>query len=122
MLPTHVETTMTITIEPKDLALTDAIRAYAEEKFTSLEKYADIVKMDVDLGKSSGHHVHGEIFYCEAHAFVAGKDFFVKKEGEDMYKLMDEVKDHLKQELLAWKDKRLSERKEGEPEEEEPVV
>jgi putative sigma-54 modulation protein len=111
---------MQFTIEHKDLELTDAIRSYAEEKMTSLEKYADIVKTDVEVGKSSGHHHHGEIFFCEAHVFVAGKDFFVKREEDDLYKAIDKVKDHLKNELTTWKDKHISEqRREGERQQEE---
>ena len=102
---------MQLTIEHKVIEMTDAIRTYTEEKFTSLEKYADIVKMDVDLGKASGHHNNGEIFFCEAHVFIAGKDFFVKKEEEDLYKAIDKVKDHLKNELTQWKDRMVSERK-----------
>ena len=102
---------MQLTIEPKDLDLTGALRSYAEEKFSSLEKFADIVKMDVDMGKSSGAHHHGEIFFCEAHVFVAGKDFFVKREEDDMYKAIDKVKDHLKNELASWKDKHISEQR-----------
>lgn len=102
---------MQLTVEAKGLDLTDAIRAYAEEKVESLSKYADIIKADVDVGTVSGHRQHGDIFFCEMHIFVPGKDFFVKKEEANLYKAIDKVKDHLKEELAAWKDKRLSERK-----------
>lgn len=105
---------MQITIEHHDLEITDALRNYAEEKVTLLEKYADIIKADVELGRE-GHHQKGEIYICEVHVFVAGKDFFVKREEEDIYKAIDKVKDHLKNELTTWKDKQVSERRaEGE--------
>jgi putative sigma-54 modulation protein len=98
---------MQLTIESKGIELTDAIRGYAEEKMTSLEKFADIIKADVDLG-SDGHQQKGEIFFCEAHIFIAGKDFFVKREEVDMYKAIDKVKDHLKQEIATWRDRQIS--------------
>ena len=104
---------MQLTIEPKGLELTDAIRRYVDEKFRSLASFADIVKLDVDCGKVSGHHHHGDIYMCEAHLFVAGKDFFVKKEGDDLYKVIDKVKDHLKEMLTEWKAKQVSDRKHG---------
>ncbi len=103
---------MQLTIEHHNLEMTNAIRTYTEEKFTTLTKYADIVKMDVDVGKISSHHQQGEVFYCEAHCFIAGKDFFVKKEEEDLYKAIDKVKDHLKNELTVWKDRQISSKRE----------
>jgi ribosomal subunit interface protein len=87
------------------------IRGYAEEKISSLQKYADIINADVDLGRVTNHHHKGEIYFCEVHLFVAGKDFFVKSEEDDMYKAIDTAKDRLKQELARWKDKQISERK-----------
>jgi ribosomal subunit interface protein len=108
---------MQLTIESKGLELTDAIRTYVEEKFGSLELFADIVKLDVDCGKESGHHRHGDVYVCEAHLFVAGKDFFVKKEEEDLYKAIDKVKDHLKEMLAEWKDRHISEQRRAKEEE-----
>lgn len=104
---------MQLTIEHKNIELTDAIRGYAEEKIRMLEKYADIIKADVDLGRITNHHQSGEVYFCEAHIFVAGKDFFVKREEEDIYKAVDKVKDHLKNELTTWKDRHISERREA---------
>jgi putative sigma-54 modulation protein len=101
---------MNITIEPKGMELTEALRAYAEEKFSMLEKFGDIVKIDVDLGMTSGHHTKGEVYVCEAHVFLPGKDFFVQREEEDLYRAIDKVKDHLKNELAEWKDRHLSKR------------
>lgn len=104
---------MQLTIEPKGLELTDAIRTYAEEKFRMLESIGDIIKLDIDCGKESGAHHHGDIYMCEAHLFVAGKDFFVKKQGEDLYKTIDKVKDHLKELFAEWKARQVSEKKHG---------
>ena len=105
---------MQLTIEPKAMELTDAIRQYVEDKFRTLESFAEIVKLDIDCGKVSGRHVQGDVYMCEAHLFIAGKDFFIKKEGEDLYKTIDKVKDHLKEMLAEHKAKELSGRKKGE--------
>lgn len=102
---------MQISIEHKNMELSDAIRSYVEEKVEMLSKYADIIKADIDLGKTTAHHQNGEIYFCEMHIFIAGKDFFVKREENDLYKAIDKVKDHLKNELTTWKDKHISERR-----------
>ena len=99
---------MTITIEPKGIELTDAIRTYAEEKFMSLTKYVEgIEKMDIDIGMESHHHVNGKVYMCSAHVFLRNKDFYVKKEAEELYKAIDKVKDHLRNELAEYKDRHL---------------
>jgi ribosomal subunit interface protein len=103
---------MQLNIESQHIDMTDALRGYATEKAESLAKYADIVKLDVELGRVTSHQNKGDVFFCGMHVFVAGHDFFVKKEEEDIYKAIDKVKDHLKNEITTWKDKQLSERKE----------
>lgn len=103
---------MQITIEPKSIELTDALRTYAEEKFLSLAKYVHgIEKMDIDIGMDSHHHQKGKVYMCAAHVFLRNKDFYVKKEAEDLYKSIDKVKDHLRNELAEWKDQHLKKRK-----------
>lgn len=101
---------MQLTIESKGIELTEALRGYAEEKITSLEKFAEIIKADVDIG-IDGHQQKGDNFFCEVHLFVAGKDFFVKREEADLYKAIDKVKDHLKNELTSWKDQIISQKR-----------
>jgi putative sigma-54 modulation protein len=99
---------MTINIQPKSMELTDAIREYAEEKFTTLEKYIDgIEKIDIEIGMDSHHHNKGEVYVCSGHVFIRGKDFFVSKEEADLYKAVDKVKDHLREELTDYKEKHL---------------
>jgi ribosomal subunit interface protein len=100
---------MTIDIRSKDIELTDANRAYAEEKFSVLEKYYDhCERIDCELIMDSGHHNQGEIYVCKGHLFVPGKDFFVEKREEDLYKAIDKVQVHLKEMLVEWKEKQRS--------------
>ena len=98
---------MTTNIQSKDFELTDAIRIYAEEKLSMLEKYYDhCERIDCELVRDSGHHQHGEIFVCKGHLFVPGKDFFVEKREEDLYKAIDKVQSHLKEMLVEWKERK----------------
>ena len=93
-------------VQAKDLDLTDAIKAYSEEKFNMLTKYFDrIEEIRCELAMKSRKHTQGKIYSCSGHLFVPGKDFYVEKEEEDLYKAIDKVKDHLQQMLVDWKEK-----------------
>lgn len=86
--------------------LTDAIRQYAEEKYGSLDKFFDnILHIEVDLGLDTNHHNKGEIYSCTAMIDVPGKLFRVTKQEKDLYKAIDKVRDHLREEITAWKEK-----------------
>jgi putative sigma-54 modulation protein len=102
---------MFIDVQAKDLDLTDAIRAYSEEKFSMLSKYHDhIEEIRCELAMKSHKHNQGKIYSCSGHLFVPGKDFYVEKEEEDLYKAIDKVKDHLQEMLVDWKEKKREER------------
>ncbi|MBD3251426.1 ribosome-associated translation inhibitor RaiA [Candidatus Uhrbacteria bacterium] len=97
---------MFIDIQPKELDLTDAMRAYAEDKMNMLGKYYDhIEEIKCELGSISQKHNQGRVYVCTGHLFVPGKDFYVEKKEEDLYKAIDKVKDHLQQMLVGWKEK-----------------
>lgn len=91
---------MTINIQGTGIELTDAIKQYAEEKIEGLTKFFDnIQQADIDVGIRSHHHHKGRVFYAEVNLSVPGRMVRVVKEGEDLYKAIDKVKDHLKVEL-----------------------
>ena len=97
---------MFIDVQAKDLELTSAIDSYAREKFNMLEKYYDsIQEIHCELEMDSHKHNQGKIYTCKGHLFVPGKDFYVEKQEEDLYKAVDKVKDHLQQMLVDWKEK-----------------
>ncbi len=97
---------MFIDVKSNGLDMTDAIRVYSEEKFSMLSKYYDhIEEIRCELGMKSHKHNQGKIYSCSGHLFVPGKDFYVEKEEEDLYKAIDKVKDHLQQMLVDWKEK-----------------
>jgi len=97
---------MTINIRAVGMDLTDAIRQYVEEKFNSLEKYAEsIIRIDVDLGKTSNHHQKGDVFTCAAIVQIPGDVLKIEKTEEDLYKAIDKVKDHYRETLVQLKER-----------------
>lgn len=104
---------MITTIHAKGMELTAPMREYAEEKILGLEKFFDnIIKAEIDMGLLSQHHNKGKIYYAEVNLFLPGKVVRVVKESEDLYKAIDKVKDHLKNELETTKQKMRQKNKE----------
>jgi len=97
---------MTINVQATGIDMTDAIHIYAEEKMEGLKKYFEnIQQIDIDVGQRSHHHQKGKIFFAEANVHIPGKIVRVSKDAEDLYKAIDKVKDHLKQQLDEQKGK-----------------
>ncbi len=108
---------MTINIVAKSMELTPAIKQYAEEKMLSLEKYMDSIRhIDIEVGMASGSHHKGDIFECKANVQIGGETIMVEREAEDLYKAIDKVKDHLREEISQWKKKMEERGHEGAPE------
>ena len=99
---------MVINIRAKGMELTPAIKQYVEDKFNSLEKFADsILQIDVDLGRDTNHHNKGNVFMCSAKVQVPGDLLKIEKSTESLYKAVDKVKDHLREILVQRKEKLL---------------
>ncbi len=97
---------MTFNLRAFGMELTQAISEYAEEKLTSLDKYFDnIIHIEADVGLDTKHHNKGDIYKCTANVQVPNKIFRVEKEEKDLYKAIDKVRDHLREEITAWKEK-----------------
>lgn len=92
---------MTLNIRHRQVELTAAISAYVEAKIKTLVKYADLVRhADVEVGKASAHHKHGDVFLCKALLELKnGKQIRVDREAKDLYKAIDKVHDHAREEL-----------------------
>lgn len=97
---------MTINIHAKEIELTDAIRSFVEEKFTSLEKFTPkIMMIDVTIGMDTMHHQKGSIYTCAANVEIPGDLLRVERTAEDLYKAIDKVKDHLRETLAQRKER-----------------
>ncbi len=109
---------MKINIVATHMDLTLAITDYVKKKLNSLEKLIDTsgdkeVLTKVEIGKESTHHQKGNIFVMEAHLLYRKETYTTKVRGEDLYAVIDEVKDGLSRELKATKDRRSTRVKAG---------
>lgn len=108
----YIEKYMHIIITGVHMEITDAIRTYTLEKMKMLEKYTDSNdtsgKLQIELSRTSNHHVHGPVFLAEAQLHVRGKEVTLKTTQEDLYKAIDTLKDMLARELAQHKDKSQS--------------
>lgn len=97
---------MLTTIQGTEIELTPALKEYAEQKIADLDKFFDgIIRADIDLGLRSHHHQKGKIFYAEVNLSVPGRVMRVVKDEDDLYKAIDKVRDHFKDEFSKLKDK-----------------
>ena len=91
------------------MELTDAIKLYVEERVQTLKKltshFESIAELRAELGKTSKHHAKGPYFFAEFHLDTPGTTLNAKAEGEDLYAVIDEVKDDLKRQLVSRKEK-----------------
>lgn len=108
---------MNLNIKTTNFSLTPAIKAYLEKKLMVLDKLVDFDRENVliraELGKTSQHHRHGDIFRAEADIKIGGTSFRAVSEKEDLYAAIDDLKDELTREITTWKDKKKSKVRRG---------
>ena len=101
-------------IKATNIEMTDAIKAYVEEKFLGLAKfttnYEPAATADIEIGKTSEHHQKGEIYRCEVTMQIPGDLLRVDVTAEDLYAAIDKAKDLLKEQLAEKKDAMLERR------------
>ena len=92
---------MTINIRHRGIELTEAIKAYVQKKTEVLAKYAGLVRhADIEVGKTTAHHKNGDVFVCRAlFELEHGGTMRIDREAKDLYKAIDKVHDHARQEL-----------------------
>lgn len=93
---------MQINISGHQLTVTDALRAYVDEKFTRLERHFDKITsaqviMRVEKLKQQ----------VDATLNLAGGDIVASAEHEDMYAAIDALVDKLDRQLIKFKEKQL---------------
>jgi putative sigma-54 modulation protein len=91
---------MNLTITGHHLAVTDAIRGYAQTKLERVTRHFDHV-IDVNLVLS----VEKLRQKAEVTVHLRGKDIFVETEDEDLYAALDRLVDKLDRQILRYKDK-----------------
>ena len=105
---------MTIQTEVKatGLELTPAIKGYVEEKVGQLERLVDTstggVRAEVEVGKTTDHHRHGDVFRAEINFHVNGEVYRAVTTTSDLYAALDEMKDEAARQIVSKKDKKLT--------------
>lgn len=108
-----------ITIKATNLEMTEAIKAYAEEKMFLLDKlmvdFRPEPEVSLEIGKTSDHHTKGLIFFAEANLTVPGNLLRARTEAEDLYEAIDLMKDDLRRQVADFKDRMNDEKHEPRP-------
>lgn len=102
---------MNINIKTLGITLTPSISDYIEKRFESVKKLMESdpsATCSFEVGKTSKHHKHGDVFRAEAHIVAARRDIYVENESGDLYAAVDAVRDEVMRRLSSDKGKRLS--------------
>lgn len=99
---------MTVTIKGTNLDLTLPLKKYAEYKILALAKFfPGLTQARIELERTTKHHHKGEVWRAEAN--ISGPQHLFRAEAmaNDIYAAIDAMKDELKHELHALKEKRV---------------
>jgi putative sigma-54 modulation protein len=100
---------MQANIKATNIEITPAIQSYVDKKVESFDRFIkeadESVLCAVEVGKTTKHHMKGDVFKAEVRLHIAGKDLYAVAEKDDLYAAIDEVKDEIIHQLTAHKDK-----------------
>jgi len=102
---------MEIIFKSKNFELTSSIEDYVRKKIETLGKFLknfnqEIIKFEVEVGRTTHHHKSGDIFRAEINLSLGGRLLRVESEREDLFTAIDETRDDLEQELKKFKTKK----------------
>lgn len=108
---------MKTNVKATNLELTPALRAYLAEKMTPLTKLfggnGDEIIAQVEIGKESKHHKHGEVFRAEINLRTGGRLLRAVATSLDLYAAIDEMRDEISREIKSAQTKRAALAKRG---------
>ncbi|MEI6399917.1 MAG: ribosome-associated translation inhibitor RaiA [bacterium] len=98
---------MNIIIKATNTELTSAIEDYIHRRMQSITKFIKVSNpiLHIEVGKSTNHHRHGEIFFAEGETTILGKKYFARAEAENLYTAIDELQAELSKEFSSKKGK-----------------
>lgn len=103
---------MNIQLKGTNISLTDAIQEYVDKKLSPLERFVNAQNPDtvcnVEVGKTSSHHKHGDMYRAEVRIALPSKNIYVQAEESDLYSAIDKVKDEAYHALSNNKDRQHS--------------
>ena len=102
---------MKTTIKGTNISLTPAISEYVEKRLLSLDRFLgaekDTALCHIEVGKTTQHHKHGDVFRAEMNLSVFGKSIYSASEEEDLYEAIDAVKNEMQRQLTQGKEKKF---------------
>lgn len=101
---------MRLEIQTTDLDLTPSLRTYIEKKIGGLSRFIknlpqDSILAEVEVGRSTRHHRHGQVYHAEVNLKLPGKLIRAAYDDEDLHQAIDKVKEKLKREIEKYKKK-----------------
>ncbi len=103
---------MQINIKATNLELTSPIKEYIEMKIGHLSKFVEKIENKgtevlarVEIGRTSKHHVKGNVYRVEVNVDAPHNILRIEEEGSDVRALLDFAQDKLKQLLVKYKEK-----------------
>lgn len=101
---------MNIDIKTTGMTLTPALRALVEKKITMLAAHLapwdkeGAVRLHVEIGKPSGHHRKGNVFYAEANLTLGKSMLRAAHEDVTIQNAVTKVKNILKERIQQYKE------------------
>lgn len=106
---------MQVDIKATGIELTDAIRSFVQEKLDALDaktaRFGDVVRAEVEVGKTSAHHNKGPVFRAEIHVRLPGKVVYVEATHEDLYTSVIDAQKEAEREIIRHKEEYLDKKK-----------
>lgn len=99
---------MNISIKTTQIELTPALKDYTEKRVSSVAKFVgETSSAIVEIGKTTAHHSHGDIFRAEINLTTSlGKLFRAVSEKSDLYEAVDDARNELVRAVSSSKGKK----------------
>lgn len=103
---------MNIDIKITNFELTDALTDFVNQKLGSLDSRVSesdgVVRCNVEIARISNHHKNGDVYKTSVDMRVGEDIYRAEVVGEDMYAVIDEVKEKMERSLLSGNKKNRS--------------
>ncbi|HJN62631.1 MAG TPA: ribosome-associated translation inhibitor RaiA [Candidatus Paceibacterota bacterium] len=85
-------------------------RDYLNKRLDNLRKFVDLespnTKLDIEIGRTTGHHQKGDIFKTEFNLSISGEFYRVEEKSEDILSSIDASTEELSRQLRRNKGKK----------------
>lgn len=99
---------MRIDISAKNIELTNPLKVYIDKKIGSLQRFVKrfddgTLLIDVEVGRSTRHHKHGDIYYAELNLHLPGKTLRAEHDDNDVRVSINRARKILIREIRKYK-------------------